>query len=146
MTTAQDVIAEILCDLDCMGPPDDIDREIAVELIERLCTAPEAVRLELAGKLIPWSLIETTTRDAIASMIAEHGLDGIVCIPRAQYDALTAALEPFASIGQWMFARDLPDNTPVVQIGHIQGKTTALTRGDFKAAHAALRAASIPEI
>lgn len=29
---------------------------------------------------------------AVAKMVAEHGLDGIVCIPRAQYDTLVTLL------------------------------------------------------
>lgn len=50
------------------------------------------------------------------------------------------ALEPFAWIGQWLFARDLPDETPVVMVEGA-GKPFALTRGMFKAAHTAARRA-----
>lgn len=51
------------------------------------------------------------------------------------------ALRPFAEIGQWLFARDLPDDTPVVEAGGINGYAMTLTRGHFKAAHRALREA-----
>jgi hypothetical protein len=47
-----------------------------------------------------------------------------------------AALEPFAWIGQWLFARDLPDDTPMVTIEGA-GKPFVLTRGMFKTAHSA---------
>ena len=50
-----------------------------------------------------------------------------------------AALEPFAWIGQWLFARDLPDDTPMVTIEGA-GKPFVLTRGMFKTAHSALAA------
>ncbi len=50
---------------------------------------------------------------------------------------IVAALEPFAWIGQWMFARNLPDDTPVVTITGLH-KPIALTRGMFKAAHTAI--------
>lgn len=55
-------------------------------------------------------------------------------------DALEA-LRPFAEIGQWLFARDLPDDTPLVEAGGINGYAVMLTRGHFKAAHRALREA-----
>lgn len=51
------------------------------------------------------------------------------------------ALRPFAEIGQWLFARDLPDDTPLVEAGGINGYAVMLTRGHFKAAHRALREA-----
>ncbi|MFL6600756.1 MAG: hypothetical protein ACJ8R9_05440 [Steroidobacteraceae bacterium] len=50
------------------------------------------------------------------------------------------ALEPFADIGQWLFARDLPDDTPMVEVRGINEFNWALTRGEFKAAHTALQA------
>lgn len=50
---------------------------------------------------------------------------------------LEGALAPFAEIGQWFFARDLPDETPVVEITGLSGRTF-LTRGMFKSAHSAL--------
>ncbi|MGN6539160.1 MAG: hypothetical protein ACTHKQ_25965 [Mesorhizobium sp.] len=56
---------------------------------------------------------------------------------RAECEKLEAALEPFAWIGQWLFARDLPDDTPMVTIEGA-GKPFNLTRGMFKAAHTAL--------
>jgi len=51
------------------------------------------------------------------------------------------ALEPLAWIGQWLFARDLPDDTPMVSIEG-GGKPFTLTRGMFKAAHTAFAALS----
>lgn len=54
------------------------------------------------------------------------------------------ALKPFAEIGAWLFARDLPDDTPVVEIKGLNGAAGCLTRGDFKAAHNALRTLNEP--
>lgn len=58
---------------------------------------------------------------------------------RIRAEKMADALEPFAWIGQWLFARNLPDDTPIVSIEGI-GKPLALTRGMFKAAHTARRA------
>jgi len=49
-------------------------------------------------------------------------------------DAMLAALGPFASIGEWLFARDLPDDTVMVEVTGLH-KPLYLTRGMFKAAH-----------
>lgn len=54
----------------------------------------------------------------------------------AQVEMMRSALEPFAWVGQWLFARDLPDDTPIVTIQGL-GKDVHLTRGMFKAAHTA---------
>lgn len=54
-------------------------------------------------------------------------------------DHLIKALEPFAEIGQWLFARDLPDDTPMVEFSDFNGYKPVLTRGHFKAAALALR-------
>ncbi len=56
-------------------------------------------------------------------------------------DDLIKALEPFAAIGQWLFARDLPDDTPAVEFDGLNGHRPVLTRGHFKAAFLALRKA-----
>lgn len=45
------------------------------------------------------------------------------------------ALEPFAQVGQWLQARDVPDATPVVDVSALLGSRAALTRGHFKKAH-----------
>lgn len=58
----------------------------------------------------------------------------------ANTDQLLAALKPFAEIGAWLFARNLPDETPVVEINGLNGAAGCLTRGDFKAAFNAMRA------
>ena len=50
------------------------------------------------------------------------------------------ALRPFAEIGQWLFARDLPDDTPMVDAIGINGHALRLTRGDFKRASLAFKA------
>lgn len=48
------------------------------------------------------------------------------------------ALEPFAEVGQWLFAQpDVPDAAPMVHINGLNGMNGALTRGHFKAAHSA---------
>lgn len=53
-------------------------------------------------------------------------------------ERMQVALEPFADIGQWLFARDVPDDTVVVELSGINGMKGGLTRGHFKAAHTAL--------
>lgn len=55
-------------------------------------------------------------------------------------EQIVAALKPFAEIGAWLFARNLPDETPVVEINGLHGAAGCLTRGDFKAAFNAMRA------
>ncbi len=54
-------------------------------------------------------------------------------------DDVIKALEPFASIGQWLFARDVPDDTTMVEFDGLNGYRPRLTRGHFKAAFLALR-------
>ncbi|MGF6603992.1 hypothetical protein P3T23_008747 [Paraburkholderia sp. GAS448] len=51
-----------------------------------------------------------------------------------------AALRPFADIGAWLFARMLPDDTPVVDVKRLNGAETSLTRDAFKAAFMACQA------
>lgn len=48
-----------------------------------------------------------------------------------------AALAPFADIGCWLFARNVPDETVMVEIDMLNGAKIYLTRGHFKAAHLA---------
>lgn len=55
-------------------------------------------------------------------------------------EQLIAALQPFAQIGAWLFARNLPDETPVVEINGLHGAAGCLTRGDFKAAFTVMQA------
>jgi len=55
-------------------------------------------------------------------------------------EQIVAALRPFAEIGAWLFARNLPDETPAVEINGLNGTAGCLTRGDFKAAFNAMRA------
>lgn len=56
---------------------------------------------------------------------------------------LVEGLEPFAWVGQWLFARDLPDDTPVATFTGLH-RPAHLTRGMFKAAHTLLtRAAAL---
>jgi hypothetical protein len=60
-----------------------------------------------------------------------------------QRDDLVAALEPFASIGAWLFARpEVPDDEVMVSIEGINGSRGAFTRGQFKAAYRAYVAAT----
>lgn len=58
------------------------------------------------------------------------GADELLALARA-------ALEPFADLGAWLFARNLPDDTPMVDVVHINNVKTTLTRGHFKAAYSA---------
>lgn len=62
--------------------------------------------------------------------------------PAHDVDGMKAALEPFAWVGSWLFARDLPDDTPMVTVTGA-GKDVQLTRGMFKAAHTALAALNL---
>ena len=55
---------------------------------------------------------------------------------RALAAKLAEGLAPFAWVGQWLFARDLPDEEPIVTITGA-GRPVNLTRGMFKAAHTA---------
>lgn len=61
-------------------------------------------------------------------------------ITRTSKEQIIEALRPFAEIGAWLFARNLPDETPVIEVHHINNIRSALTRGQFKAASLALRA------
>jgi len=73
-----------------------------------------------------------------AQSLARETLAALASPPVSEREReLEGALAPFAEIGQWFFARDLPDETPVVEITGLSGRTF-LTRGMFKAAHSAL--------
>jgi len=69
--------------------------------------------------------------DLIAALEAENAA------LKAKMAEADRALAPFAGIGAWLFARDLPDATPVIDLVGINGASGALTRGHFKAAHTA---------
>lgn len=65
-----------------------------------------------------------------------EGLAKNVADLEAQVEQLKAALEPFAEIGQWLFARpEIPDDQPVVELPGINHYQVVLTRGHFKEAH-----------
>lgn len=102
MTTARDVIAEILCELDALGKPDDLDREIADLFIDKLVAAPESVRMELVALLNPWSPIETVPKtnqsdyDTAEFVRAFNNTENarkydVVAITHAQYEMLMGA-------------------------------------------------------
>lgn len=56
-------------------------------------------------------------------------------------EAMRTALKPFADIGSWLFARpEVPDSEPLVEVHLFNNARSALTRGEFKAAHKALTA------
>lgn len=56
----------------------------------------------------------------------------------AEVEGLRDALEPFARIGQWLFARpQISDSEPMVTLTGLH-RSIALTRGDFKRAHTAV--------
>lgn len=70
------------------------------------------------------------SKSAIAAELAHRDIE---------IDRLRAALQPFANVGGWFFARpEVPDETPVVDLCFINGVAGALTRGQFKAANSAL--------
>lgn len=56
----------------------------------------------------------------------------------ADRERMSKALEPFAEIGQWLFARDVSDDEAVIHAKGINGYGVNLTRGHFKAAFLAL--------
>ena len=60
-------------------------------------------------------------------------------LSQEKIDQAMAALSPFADIGAWLFARNLPDDTPAVEVRGLNGSAGCLTRGQFKAAFTALR-------
>lgn len=69
MTTARDVIAEAFGSI-----VHDFAPDVAAEIIEgALLSAPEAVRLELAGKLNPWRPIETAPKGQLVTHLAANG-------------------------------------------------------------------------
>lgn len=81
--------------------------------------------------------------DEIIALRADlEAMDGELTEYRKVVEAAALALAPFADIGQWLFARDLPDETPLVDVTGLNGLRGALTRGHFKAAHTALSALS----
>src|SRR5262249_32825905 len=67
-----------------------------------------------------------------------NGIEVALDAATAEIAALRAALEPFAEIGQWLFARQAPDDELMLGFQGINGYEIALTRGHFKAAHSAL--------
>lgn len=60
---------------------------------------------------------------------------------RAEIERKDAALKPFAEVGQWLFAREVPDDEVMVTFQGLGNYKIDLTRGHFKAAsHRALTA------
>lgn len=78
-----------------------------------------------------WRMTETTEFDRLRDMNKRELIDEVI--------RLRSALEPFASIGGWLFARPLPDTDPMVTFEGINGVKWAITRGHFKAASIAYR-------
>lgn len=74
--------------------------------------------------------------DHVAVTLAEEAARKIAAL-EAEVERLREALEPFAWVGQFLFARALPDATPMVTWAGL-GSPAHLTRGHFKAAHLAL--------
>lgn len=54
---------------------------------------------------------------------------------------LREALKPFAEVGQWLHARPIPDDTPMVEFQGMNNYKIIVTRGHFKAASVALASA-----
>lgn len=100
-------------------------------------TDAERVRLErLMEGYHPeaWALTAAEARSLFARLATLGAENAALKAKMAEADR---ALEPFAGIGAWLFARDLPDVMPLVDILGINGASGVLTRGDFKAAHTA---------
>ena len=102
---------------------------------ERLAEIKDGINSRAKQSVHPWLYVDS---DNIAAVFAAEQYQ------REQAERLATALKPFAAIGQWFFARPLPDDTPVVHLTGINGMNGALTRGDFKAAHSALAEETTP--
>jgi hypothetical protein len=68
MTTARDVIAEWLREWNIARTPMRAT-EIGNTLIERILSAPDSVRLELAALINPWRPIETAPKDGDTNIL-----------------------------------------------------------------------------
>ncbi len=75
--------------------------------------------------------------DGIAARKRITALEAENAALKAKMAEADRALAPFAGIGAWLFARDLPDATPVIDLVGINGASGVLTRAHFKAAHTA---------
>lgn len=58
-----------------------------------------------------------------------------------EIERLREALKPFAEVGQWLHARPIPDDTPMVEFQGMNNYKIIVTRGHFKAASSALASA-----
>lgn len=103
--------------------------------------------VEAAAEAADWEMLESNALpdEAAYNQAVRDVMAAIRAIPTPAAFAVpepsvAEALRPFAEIGQWLFARDLPDDTPLVEAGGINGYGMTLTRGHFKAAHRALQA------
>lgn len=105
-------------------------------------------------RYVDWLEVE---RDLAASAskenyrLAEKYLDRAEAAERSldvHGETMRTALQPFAEIGAWLFARpEMPDSEPMVEVLLLNNARYALTRGEFKAAHRALHpdASAAPE-
>lgn len=71
-----------------------------------------------------------------------HENDGCpteMAVLQRQWRMMRDALQPFANIGCWFFARpQVEDETPVITFEILNGQLSSITRGQFKAAFSAL--------
>lgn len=95
----------------------------------RLAKVEEIVR----DHFYPGPVAGSTAR--LVKALDAYIADEVATLTRER-DEAREALKPFAWIGQWLFARDLPDDTPMVTVQGL-GKPFYLTRGMFNAAHTA---------
>ncbi len=108
--------------------------------MNRLFTTLDASRAETAA-------LKERQREAVSEIVSSYEAHGDTGLRLEAVEALAAdlveGLEPFAWVGQWLFARDLPDDTPVATFTGLH-RPAHLTRGMFKAAHTLLtRAAAL---
>ena len=104
--------------------------ELAADEIETLRAETERLSAALAEAIADKRFAEAEHDDLDAKRLAAE----------ARAERMREALEPFADIGQWLFARaEIPDDTPMVVVEGLNGSQGALTRGHFKQAHAALK-------
>jgi class 3 adenylate cyclase len=93
----------------------------------------ESVLQCLARAITERTAIEHSSLAAPATLEADA-----IMAHHPDVEKLREALEPFAEIGGLLFARDLPDDTPMVALHGLNGTVGALTRGHFKGAHKAI--------
>jgi len=113
----------------------------AVDAIRAISPPPAEPSAPVAEPITPEEVMQVARgvkREAEGAAAARiTALEAENAALRAKMAEADRALAPFAGIGAWLFARDLPDVMPLVDLLGINGASGVLTRGHFKAAHTA---------